>query len=138
MSQFATLIPFVQKEYHRADGRFASAFYAKLLPDASRDDLVTATQYSNVLEMGDKATLRMVLDVTEKSGTLPTLDVTIETSPVSDPDSAHWATLGTFATKIAVSTEENVFPGADRFVRAKAVLGGTTPVFRFSLDGEAV
>lgn len=135
MTQFAKLIPLTRKNYVRQDGKIAEAFDALLAPDASR----TTSTVGDVMEMGDCDTLRVLLDVTEKSGTGPTLDVTIETSPVSDPDSGEWSTLGTFAQKSDVSTERNVFPGADRFVRARWVIGGTSnPTFRFSLSGEAV
>jgi hypothetical protein len=134
MTQIAKLIPLVQKEYHRADGRFAPVHNAHLVPDA----VVTANGIGNVLEMGEHTTLRLKQEVLEGSGTLPTLDCVIETSSVSDPDSALWYTVGIFSQKIAGGvSEDQVFPGCDRFVRARWTVGGTgTPTFRHKVTGE--
>lgn len=116
--------------YQRQDGKFASVFNAPLLPSVAR----TATVVSDTLEMGDLDTLRLLLDVTAASGTLPTLDVIVETS---HDGATNWQRLGTFAQKTAVSNERQVFPGADRFVRATATITGTLPSITFSLMGEA-
>lgn len=86
----------------------------------------TATGNGTAVELGDKGTVRLKLDVTAASGTTPTLDVTIETSSdngVSD----SWRSLGTFAQKTGVSAEFKSFPGCDQFVRSRRTIGGTTP-----------
>lgn len=119
------------KTWVRQDGRTASALDLPLVASAAR----TATGTGDTAEMGEKSCMRLKLDVTAASGTTPTLDVIVETSP----DGAdNWQTVATFAQKTAVSSELNVFPGTDRFVRAKWTIAGTTPSFTFSLLGEAV
>lgn len=125
-----TMIALVLATFQRQDGRTATVYSAPLLPSAVR----TASVTGDTLEMGDLTTLRLKLDVTAASGTTPTLDVTVETSPDGVND---WQAVGTFAQKSAVSYERNVFPGCDRFVRAKVVIGGTNPSFTFGLTGEA-
>lgn len=119
------------KTWIRQDGRTASALDLPLVGSAAR----TATGTGDTAEMGEMSTMRLKLDVTAASGTAPTLDVIVETSP---DGAANWQTVATFAQKTAVSSELNVFPGCDRFVRAKWTIAGTTPSFTFSLLGEAV
>lgn len=80
------------------------------------------------------AALRMKLDVTRASGTTPTLDVTLEHSP----DGSTWSTLGTFAQKTAVSSEQKVFGPCHRYVRVKHAITGTGPLFRYTVSGEGV
>ena len=124
------MIPTTLKTYQRQDGRFATVYDASLAPSAAR----TASGTGDTYEMGELTTLRLKLDVTAASGSSPTLDVTVETSP---DGVNNWQTLATFAQKVAASSELNVFPGSDRFVRAKWAIGGGTPSFTFSLLGEA-
>ena len=128
-----TMIPTVLKSpsVRMGNGEFAAFYDAPLFPSAA----MTATTTGEVMEMGDLTTLRMTLDVTAASGTTPTLDVVIQTSP---DGTTGWQTLGTFGQKTAVSSERNVFPGADRYVRAVATISGTTPSFTFSLTGDAL
>lgn len=126
-----TMIATTLLSYQRQDGRFAAVYDAPLVASAARD----ATFTSDTYEMGELSTLRMNLDVTAASGTTPTLDVVIQTS---NDGSTNWQALGTFAQKTAASSERNVFPGADRFVRVVCTIGGTTPSFTFSLSGEAL
>lgn len=96
----------------------------------------TATAAGTALEIADKGAVRLLLDVTAVTGTNPTLDVTIETSY---DGSTGWTSLGTFTQNTAVSSQRKNFSGADRFVRASWVIGGTaTPTFTFSIVGEAV
>ncbi len=96
----------------------------------------TSTTDSGV-EVGCKGDLILDLVIASRSGTNPTLDVTIETS--SDNGSADtWRTLGTFAQQTAGGTTRKNFPGADNYVRANWTIGGTaTPTFTFNIGGRA-
>jgi hypothetical protein len=86
------------------------------------------------MELGDRTTVRLLLDVTAKGADVDeTLDVTVETSH----DGATWRSLGAFAQKTAVGSERKSFAGCDRFVRVSYTVGGTTPSFTFSVEGEA-
>lgn len=120
-----TMIASTLLTYQRQDGRFAAVYNAPLVPSASR----AATFTSDTYEMGDMATLRLLLDVTVITGTL---DCVVQTSP---DGASNWQALGTFAQKTAVSSERNVFPGADRFVRVVCTI--VTGPATFSITGEA-
>jgi len=112
-------------------GEYADIDDVVLAAEAAR----TATGNGDAVGLGDRGTLRLLLDVTAASGSSPTLDVTVETSY----DSVTWRSLGTFAQKIAVGTERKSFVGADRYVRATWTIGAVaTPSFTFSIAGEAV
>jgi hypothetical protein len=103
------------------------------VPAASAARVASGT--GDTYEMGELSTLRLKLDVTVVAGTGgPTLDVIVETSPDGVNE---WQTVATFAQKSGVSNERNVFPGCDRFVRAKWTITGTNPSFTFSVTGEA-
>lgn len=117
--------------YNMANGRFAETCPTELFPSAAR----AATVNGNELELGDKGDARLKLDVTAASGTTPTLDVAIQTRA----DAADsWRAVAAFAQKTAAGSERKCFAGLDRFVRAVATIGGTTPSFTFSVSGEAV
>jgi len=105
--------------------------------DNPRDGAYGAVGASYLMRIGcDRfATLRLTLDVILASGTNPTLDVELEHS---ETESGPWRSLGTFAQKTSVSSERKTFAGADRFVRTKFTIGGTSPQFRFNLKGEGV
>lgn len=90
--------------------------------------------FAAVTECDRFATLRMKLDVTKATGTNPTLDVTLEHSP----DGSTWSTLGTFAQKTAVSSEQKVFGPCHRYVRVRHAITGTGPLFRYTVAGEGV
>lgn len=118
--------------YQMGDGRFADAAKATMLPLQTQ----AATVTGDVFEMGGRTALRLTLNVTAASGTTPTCDVIVETS--DDPTFAtNVRTFLTFAQKTAAGTQRLSGGGADRYVRAKATIGGTTPSFTFSLDGDA-
>lgn len=76
-----------------------------------------------------------VLDVTAASGTTPTLDVTIETY---DPVSNKWDTIVTFTQKTGTGTEwkHSLDTGKKlgNIIRAKYVIGGTSPSFTFTVS----
>lgn len=115
--------------YFKQNGEFADTESVSLHPSAAR----TATSTGSSIELGDRGTLRLLLDVTAASGTTPTLDVTVQTSH----DGSTWRSLGTFTQATAISSERKSFSGCDRFVRVSYTIGGTTPSFTFSVSGEA-
>jgi hypothetical protein len=115
--------------YTTASGRWANTEDLPLAPSAAR----TTTANGAAIEVGDKGVARLALDVTARTGTTPTLDVTIQTSF----DGVTWRTAGTFTQATAVGTQRASF-NIDRFVRATWTIGGTTPNFTFSVTGEAV
>lgn len=112
------------------------AFEAQICDDLSKTrTAITADETSDVIDLGNRSTLRLDLAVTAVSGTDPTLDVTLEHSK----DGTTWVTLGTFAQKTAISAEHKVFGPVDRYVRAIFDIGGTaTPTFTKTLTGFAV
>ncbi len=95
---------------------------------------VTATANGSSVLLGDRGTLRLLLNVTAASGTTPTLDVAIQTSF----DGSTWRAVAAFAQKTTTGTERKSFTGIDRYVRATYTVGGTTPSFTFTVKGEAV
>ncbi|XXX79163.1 hypothetical protein WMF30_10355 [Sorangium sp. So ce134] len=116
--------------YFDSNNRFVSVGNVVLAGAVTR----TADGNGATVEIGDQGTLRLRLNVTAASGTSPTLDITLQTSK----DGGSWRTLGTFAQATAVGSESKSFSGADRYVRANADLGGTTPSFTYTIDGETV
>lgn len=116
--------------YFDSNNRFMSVGKVVLAGAVTR----TADGNGATVEIGDQGTLRLRLNVTAASGTSPTLDITLQTSK----DASTWRTLGTFAQATAVGAERKSFSGCDRYVRANADLGGTTPSFTYTIDGETV
>jgi len=94
---------------------------------------LTATATTDYYEVGSYSTLRLTCAVTAATGTTPTLDLTVQTSP----DATNWYTAGTFAQKTTAATERKIFP-VDRYVRIVQTVGGTTPSFTFTLKGFSV
>lgn len=78
--------------------------------------------------------LQLDLSVSAASGTNPQLDVKIETSK----DGATWRTLDSFPRVTTAGPLSRLFAGADRYLRASWVLGGTGPSFTFALAGQAL
>src|SRR5262245_38192836 len=90
------------------------------------------------VEVGGLGNLILTLECTAKTGTNPTLDVTVETS-ADDGDQDEWRELGAF-TQLddETGTEKKSFPGADNYVRVSWEIGGTSsPGFTFSVSGRA-
>ena len=114
--------------YSTKSGRWANTQALVLAASAAR----TATGNGSAVEIGDKAVARLLLDVTARTGTTPTLDVTIQTSY----DGTTWRNAGTFTQATAVGQQRGSFM-LDRYVRAAWTIGGTTPNFTFSIAGEA-
>lgn len=115
--------------YFKQDGRWADSEELTLAASAAR----TTSANGSAFEPGDRSALRLLLDCTAASGTSPSLLVLIETSQ----DGTTWREIGAFTALTAVGSQRASFPGADRFVRARWVLGGTSPSFTFSVSGEA-
>lgn len=116
--------------YNKQTGEWADIDDVTLAASAAR----TSSANGSAVELGDRGTLRLLLDVTAATGTTPTLDAAVETSF----DGVTWRSLGAFTQKTATGTERKSFAGADRFVRVTWTIGGTTPSFTFSVSGEAV
>lgn len=113
-------------------GQFYEEDDVTLLASAAR----TSSGTSDTYEVGDKATLRLDLDVTAVSGSSPTMHVQVETRKASG--SGTWRVVDAFDLATAVSAQRRTMGGCDRFVRVVYTLGGSSPSFTFSLTGEAV
>ena len=118
--------------YTMQNGRWASTESVTLHPSAER----TESGSGETIELGDRSTLRLLLDVTAASGTDAALDVAVETSH----DGTTWRpALGYFEDTVSdVGTMRTGFSGCDRYVRAVWNIEGEDPSFTFSLTGEAV
>jgi hypothetical protein len=117
--------------YNTAKGRYADTLDVTLAASAAR----TADGNGSSVELGDRGTMRLLLNCTAKSGTAPSLLVVIETSF----DGTTWREIAAFtALNDATGSQRISAPGCDRFVRARWDLSGTNPSFTFSLTGEAV
>lgn len=86
------------------------------------------------LQLGDRNTLRLLLDVTAIEGTTKELDVTVKTRRDSTD---AWRTLGTFTQKTAVASERKCFAGLDREVMVSWAKHADTASVTFSVAGEA-
>lgn len=115
---------------HKANGEFIDVEEVTLASSAAR----TTSDAGAAIDLGDRGTLRLSLAVTAKSGTKPSLHALVETSA----DGSTWRQLGSFtAVNDATGSERRSFPGADRYVRLRWVISGTTPSFTFSVSGDA-
>jgi hypothetical protein len=93
----------------------------------------TASGVSDTYEVGDRATLRLDLDVTAVSGS-GTLHCQVETRKASG--SGDWRVVDAFPVQSATGTTRRAMSGCDRFVRVVYTITGTSVTF--SLTGEAV
>lgn len=116
--------------YVKQNGEFADTKEATLAASAAR----TTSADGPSVELGDRGVLRLDLTVSAASGTLPSLQVDVQTSK----DGTTWRAIGGFTALAAAGTQRASFPGCDRFARASWTISGTTPSFTFSVDGEAV
>jgi hypothetical protein len=114
---------------HMADGRYANVQEARLDP---HEGTLTTDGYSQVLELGDRGTLRLTLDVTSVSDS-DVVDVTIQTSR----DGVTWYSAGTFTQVTQVGAEHKAF-AIDRFVRAHFNVTGSGVSIACTLRGESV
>lgn len=100
---------------------------ALLLEDVN----LAATKTGDALDMaGPFGAMTATLVVSAAAGTTPTLDVIVEHSH----DGSTWATLGSMTQATAATSEVKTFGPCRRYIRGKATLGGTSPVFSFSLS----
>ncbi len=111
--------------YTRASGAFADTDDITLFPSGS----VASTTTGAAVEVGDRGTARLLLNVASGTGTL---DVAVQTSF----DGVTYRAVASFAQATGTTTERKSFTGLDRFVRAVATIG--TGPFTFSVTGEAV
>jgi len=112
-------VPFVQPDRtgeNTSQGRYVPAFPVIMLAAATLDAGVTV---GPVYETGGAHTLRLLCAVTAKSGTSPTLDVTVQTS---EDGLNNWRTVGTFAQK----TDAAVAPNASAYDGLKMSAVGST------------
>lgn len=78
---------------------------------------------------------KLTLEVSAISGTDPTLDVVVESSP---NQTGPWEQAAAFAQKIATGVEHLSVAGLDRWIRVRWTLGGTGgPVATFKVSGTA-
>jgi len=77
---------------------------------------------------------KLLLEVTAASGTTPTLDVVVETSPSG---SGSWKQVGAFDQVTAAGLQRLPVAGLERYVRVSWTIGGTTPSFTFAISGDA-
>ena len=102
--------------YRTSSGRFHEVVPLTLAESALR----ATSSNGDAVELGDKPCARLTLDVTAKAGTLPTLDVVIQTSK----DNITWYTSGAFTQATDVTSERKCFC-LDRYVRALWTQGST-------------
>lgn len=95
---------------------------------------ITATTTGPAIELGDRGTLRLDLNVLAVSGTTPSLTVAIETSK---DGLTNWQPVGNFTAATAAGVTRKIFSGIDRHVRVVETVTGTTPSFSRIVSGEA-
>ena len=132
--------------FHRIEGITVPTLYFSIGPRAGeaydQDEVTlfsssarTASFTGDAYEVGDRGELRLTHAVTAVSGTLPQMQVQIDTRRDS---SDSWRVVDAFPVATAVGTYRKVFSGLDRQVRHVTTIAGTTPSFTSSLVGEAV
>lgn len=116
--------------YTMKNGRWANVESVVLAGSAAR----TADGNGDSLELGDRQTLRLKLDVTAIAGTTKQLDVAVQTRHDADDS---WRTVASFSQKTAVASEQKCFTGLDREVRVAWTKHADTTSATFSVEGEA-
>ena len=99
---------------------------------ANEIDLDTTKTQSSLDLGGPFGAMTLTLDVTAASGTLPTNDTIVEHSH----DGSTWVTLGSFTQATGVTMETKIFGPCHRYIRGKSTIGGTSPLFTFTLSGD--
>lgn len=102
------------------------------------DSVATAaTENGGWLDVGVGANLVLTASAANVAGTTPTYDIIIQTSP--NNDNTEVRTLATAFTQLTADGSERLsFPCADRYVRARVVVGGTTPTADLNVSGESM
>ena len=118
--------------YHARDGEFVDTDDGVAIDAATR----TATGQGSAVEV-KKASGCFELVVSAASGTTPTLDVVVQTSKDGTGSGlGAWRTVATFTQATAASSQRVSSTALDRFVRASATVGGTTPSFTYTVRGD--
>jgi len=89
----------------------------------------SSSSNSNSFKTKAANSLRVYVDVTAKSGTSPTLDITIQTSP----DNSNWYTAGTLTQITDTGQYTGTATTIGPYIRILYTIGGTTPVITFSV-----
>lgn len=95
---------------------------------------LAATKTETALDLGAPGILSLKLDVTAASGTSPTLDAVVKTS-ADDGATDTYRTAATFTQATGVTSERQSFI-VDRWVKLALTIGGTTPKFTFTANGQ--
>lgn len=111
-----------------AQGRYTPDAEARTAADVS-SAARTATGTGTAFDTSDLVALFATLTVSARSGTNPTLDVTLETTV----DGTNWYTAGSFTQKTATGSEAKAFGALGPQCRWKWTIGGTTPSFTFTI-----
>jgi len=106
--------------YRRGDNRHCNVESMLALPQQT---LASGVTVGPVFEVGDKGLARLQVEVSAKSGTSPTLDLTVQTSP----DGYNgWSTVGTFTQRTdAAAAPSSSAPAG--LVMGSVTATGTTP-----------
>lgn len=112
--------------YQRQDGRYADSESLVMLPQQTLGSGVTV---GPVFEVGAKGVARLQLEVSAKSGTSPTLDATLQTSP----DGVNgWSTVGTFTQRTDAAASPVAGAPAGLVMGAVSSTGTTPPTITLS------
>lgn len=96
-----------------------------------------ATENGEWLDIGVGANIVLSAVASGVGGTSPTFDITIQTSPTNDGNNVR--TLGSAFTQITANGSQRAsFACADRYIRARVVVGGTSPTADLVVSGEAM
>lgn len=118
--------------YHKRDGIYVDSDDNLTIDAATR----TATGQGAAVEV-EKGSGCFELVVSAASGTSPTLDVVVQTSKDGTGSGlGAWRTVATFTQATAATSQRVSSTALDRFVRASATVGGTTPSFTYVVRGD--
>lgn len=93
----------------------------------------TSSNVGTVVDVADRTLLQLTWDWTAQSGTSPTLQVFVDGSLTQ----SNWTTVGTFAAATAIGAQQLTVTSGMRYLRARWVIGGTTPSVTFAVTGTA-
>lgn len=114
-----------------AESSFLNAQLKTLLATAARTTTANGTGVDLANCRGGAA---IVLDSAAGTGTTPTLDVKLQTSP----DNSTWADAGVAFTQVINAASQQIaaidVTKLQRYVRTVSTITGTTPSFTFSVN----
>lgn len=96
------------------------------LPSASR---ISSGSSVNSIYSGENSEAIVYLDITDVSGTTPTLDVVIEDSI----DGTNWDNIETFTQASTTGRQIKRIGNFSRYMRINFTIGGESPDFTFSV-----